>query len=179
MKVTCKTVTGASFDVAAEPSTSVRRRRCSGVWKGKKREIGVLIVAPPRARRSNPNTSLLSPPTHFFQQVSAVRSLIEAVRPELTADTLIVIHQGKVKNKRQEEDERRVREREGSIQKQQTSLCAMGFGALDTLLNLDLFSLRSAPTHRQKQILKDEDTLGGVGFGDASFLVLMTKVNIF
>lgn len=55
----------------------------------------------------------------------------------------------------------------------------MGFGALDTLLNLDLFSLRSVPTHRQKQILKDEDTLGGVGFGDASFLVLMTKVNIF
>ena len=105
MKVTCKTVTGASFDVAAEPSTSVRRR-CSGVWKGKKREIGVLIVAPPRARRSNPNTSLLSPPTHFFQQVSAVRTLIEAVRPELTADTLIVIHQGKVKRK----DRRRTRE---------------------------------------------------------------------
>jgi hypothetical protein len=178
MKVTCKTVTGASFDVAAEPSTSVRRRRCLGVWKGKKREIGVLIVAPPSARRSNPNTSLLSPPTHFFQQVSAVRTLIEAVRPELTADTLIVIHQGKVKRK----DRRRTREeseREGSIQKQQPSLCAMGFGALDTLLNLDLFSLRSDPTPRQKQILKDEDTLGGVGFGDASFLVLMTKVNVF
>lgn len=28
----------------------------------------------------------------------------------------------------------------------------------------------------KKQILKDDDTLAGVGFGDSSFLVLMTKV---
>jgi hypothetical protein len=36
MKVTCKTVTGASFDVAAEPSTSVRRRRCWEFGKGRR-----------------------------------------------------------------------------------------------------------------------------------------------
>lgn len=144
MKVTCKTVTGASFDVAAEPSTSVRRRRCSGVWKGKKREIGVLIVAPPRARRSNPNTSLLSPPTHFFQQVSAVRSLIEAARPELTADTLIVIHQGKVKRK----DRRRTREeseRERGPFKNNRQLSARWGSGPWTLFSTSTFSLSAPP----------------------------------
>lgn len=108
MKVTCKTVTGTSFDVTAEPSTSVRSRRA-----GQRRKI---LTKRERLKR---NASLCSQKKKkknieiknnhhrqsFFSlspQISAVRALIEAAKPELSGDTLIVIHQGKVREKEKE-----------------------------------------------------------------------------
>ena len=138
-----------------------------------------------RPRRSNPINSLdATHSTRFFTQVSAVRSLIEAAKPELTADTLIVIHQGKVKRK---EKKRKQREGDPFENEQQSSLArwACSSTTLQTRpLALTRHPLNSphpphpTPPHppKKKQILKDDDTLGGVGFGDTSFLVLMTKV---
>ena len=56
----------------------------------------------------------------------------------------------------------------------------MGSGSSTTLtFNPQKLSLPPTPPSKKKQILKDDDTLGGVGFGDTSFLVLMTKVKEF
>ena len=169
MKVNCKTVTGASFDVAAEQSTSVRRRRrrLFGFGKGRREGRRVSIVSP-RSSSIESQQTLSSSPTHFFS--TGIRRPLAHRGGQARAHGGHADRHppGKGKKKREEGKER------GQFQKKTARPPARwGFVCRHSQPRRPLF-LHTTP----KQILKDEDTLGGVGFGDASFLVLMTKVRI-